>query len=216
MDAKEAADKTRDILKDYDPAQPAATADALRQVWRAAAPELAPELAPGGSPSSATGASARRDYEAVGTPVPVLRAMGQEVGRVARKRVGEFLPLARLLWDRLRARGPGGGRRRSGADGAGRSGARGAAHPGDGPDLRVLGGLRPVGHARPGAGAAPGAGCLAGAVRRVGARRKQVAAPRGADGPGSPADGRRRTTRPAAWSWWRRPWAIPTATSSAP
>jgi 3-methyladenine DNA glycosylase AlkD len=39
------------------------------------------------------------DYEAVGTPVPVLRAMGKEVGRVARRRVHDFMPLARLLWE---------------------------------------------------------------------------------------------------------------------
>jgi len=39
------------------------------------------------------------DYEALGVPVPVLTAMGKEVGKVARARVVEFLPLARLLWD---------------------------------------------------------------------------------------------------------------------
>jgi 3-methyladenine DNA glycosylase AlkD len=100
VDAKEAANKTRDILKNYDPAAPAATADALREVWRAAAPELAPDLVPGGQPFVRDWGIRQSDYEAVGTPVPVLRAMGQEIGRVARKRVGEFLPLARLLWER--------------------------------------------------------------------------------------------------------------------
>ena len=100
MDAKEAASKTRDILKDYDPAAPAAIADALRGVWRAAAPELAPQLIPGGQPFVRDWGIRRTDYEAVGTPVPVLRAIGQEIGRVARKRVEAFLPLARLLWDR--------------------------------------------------------------------------------------------------------------------
>jgi 3-methyladenine DNA glycosylase AlkD len=38
-------------------------------------------------------------FEAVGTPVPVLRAIGKEVGKVARRRVGATLPLARLLWE---------------------------------------------------------------------------------------------------------------------
>jgi hypothetical protein len=37
--------------------------------------------------------------EAAGTPVPVLTAMGTEVGRLARKRTPELLPLIRLLWD---------------------------------------------------------------------------------------------------------------------
>jgi 3-methyladenine DNA glycosylase AlkD len=38
-------------------------------------------------------------YEAVGTPVPVLRAIGKEVGKRARRRVGDYLPLTGLLWD---------------------------------------------------------------------------------------------------------------------
>ncbi len=36
---------------------------------------------------------------AVGAPVPVLVAIGREVGRLARRRVGDFLSLAQLLWD---------------------------------------------------------------------------------------------------------------------
>ncbi len=77
----------------YEPALPGTTADGLRGIWLQAAP-------PAGA-----GAAARdwgisdAGYEAVGTPVPVLSAMGQEVGKVARRRVTHFLPLARLLWD---------------------------------------------------------------------------------------------------------------------
>jgi 3-methyladenine DNA glycosylase AlkD len=37
--------------------------------------------------------------ETAGIPVPVLRAIGQEIGRIARTRDGEYLPLPRLLWD---------------------------------------------------------------------------------------------------------------------
>jgi 3-methyladenine DNA glycosylase AlkD len=93
MDAKKAASLTRELLIHYDPAEPAATADALREVWLQATP-----------PADSAAKSMRDwgiddpDYEAVGVPVPVLTAMGKEVGKVARRRVGEFLPLARLLW----------------------------------------------------------------------------------------------------------------------
>ena len=93
MEAKEAAGATRELLGGYEPQEAAITADALREVWLRAAP-----------PSDAGQKSMRDwgiddpDYEAVGVPVPVLTAMGKEMGKVARKQVGRFLPLARLLW----------------------------------------------------------------------------------------------------------------------
>lgn len=36
----------------------------------------------------------------MGTPVAVLKATGKEIGKIARKRVDDFNPLARLLWDK--------------------------------------------------------------------------------------------------------------------
>lgn len=93
MDAKQAAIRTRELLINHDPAEPSATADALREVWLQAAP-----------PADSAAKSMRDwgiddpDYEAVGVPVPVLTAMGKEVGKVARRRVDAFLPFARLLW----------------------------------------------------------------------------------------------------------------------
>jgi 3-methyladenine DNA glycosylase AlkD len=90
VEAKEAAVTVRDLLAGYIPTDPAATADALREIWLQAAP---------GSEVSRDWGIKDPDYEAAGTPVPVLAAMGKEVGKPARKRVGEFLPLARLLWE---------------------------------------------------------------------------------------------------------------------
>jgi hypothetical protein len=99
MDRDEAAIATRDLLAGYDPANPAATADALREVWLGAAPPPPPELEPGQKAMVRDWGIPDPNFEAVGTPVPVLTAMGKEIGRVARKRVGDLLPLARLLWD---------------------------------------------------------------------------------------------------------------------
>jgi hypothetical protein len=99
MDKEEAAIATRELLADYDPAELAATADALREVWLEAAPPPPPELEPGQKAMVRDWGIPDPNFEAVGTPVAVLRAIGKEVGKVARKRVGDFLPLARLLWD---------------------------------------------------------------------------------------------------------------------
>jgi 3-methyladenine DNA glycosylase AlkD len=99
MDKEEAAIVTRELLAGYDPAELAATADALREVWLEAAPPPPPELEPGQKAMVRDWGIPDPNFEAVGTPVSVLRAIGKEVGKVARRRVGDFLPLARLLWD---------------------------------------------------------------------------------------------------------------------
>jgi 3-methyladenine DNA glycosylase AlkD len=95
MEAKEAAVVVRDLVAGYIPTDPAIMADALREVWLQAAPGSEAEQ----QKLARNWGIADQDYEAVGTPVPVLAAMGKEVGKPARKRVGEFLPLARLLWE---------------------------------------------------------------------------------------------------------------------
>jgi 3-methyladenine DNA glycosylase AlkD len=98
MDAKEAGIATRDLLAAYDPADPAMVAASLRELWLQAAPPP-PDAQPGQKGTERDWGIDNSHYEAVGVPVPILTAMGKEVGKVARKRVGDFLPLARLLWD---------------------------------------------------------------------------------------------------------------------
>lgn len=93
MEAKEAASATCEVLGGYEPQQAAVTADALREVWLRAAP-----LSDQGPQSMRDWGIEDPDYEAVGVAVPVLTAMGKELGKVARRQVGRFLPLARLLW----------------------------------------------------------------------------------------------------------------------
>jgi len=85
----ELADQVGAILAAYDPAAPRATADALRGLWLQFEPKSVAGIK----------AEQREQQETVGIPVPVLRSIGKEVGKVARKRVDDFIPLARLLWD---------------------------------------------------------------------------------------------------------------------
>jgi 3-methyladenine DNA glycosylase AlkD len=44
-------------------------------------------------------AEVRARIQALGVPVPALDEIGKEIGKVARKRVDDFLPLARRLWE---------------------------------------------------------------------------------------------------------------------
>jgi hypothetical protein len=99
MDPKQAASAARDILSAYDPAAPAAAADGLRDLWLQAAPSAVPALEPGQKQFLRDWGIAQAGFAAAGTPVPVLTAIGKEIGRVACPQVSLFLPLARLLWE---------------------------------------------------------------------------------------------------------------------
>jgi 3-methyladenine DNA glycosylase AlkD len=91
------ADQVGAILSSYDPGVPSATADALRELWM------------GFEPKSMAGIKAeqRAQQETVGIPVDVLRSIGKAIGKAARKRVDDFIPLARLLWDQYGREGRG-------------------------------------------------------------------------------------------------------------
>ena len=77
------------ILTVYEPGVPATTADGLRQVWLRFEPKSVAGIKVG----------QREKQQTVGTPVDVLRSIGNQVGKLARRRVTDFLPLTRLLWD---------------------------------------------------------------------------------------------------------------------
>jgi len=93
MDRKEAAAAAADHLRAYEPQAYDAVADALQETWIRAAPPREEQAA------RQWGIEAL-DYPAVGTPVPILRAIGKEVGKRAKRNVDDYLPLTRLLWDR--------------------------------------------------------------------------------------------------------------------
>jgi 3-methyladenine DNA glycosylase AlkD len=99
MEAKEAATAAQDLLTNYNPAEPGAMTDALCELWLRAAPSTAPELEEGQKNLMRTLGIKDPSYQAVGVPVAVLSAIGEEIGKEACKRVGDYLPLARLLWD---------------------------------------------------------------------------------------------------------------------
>ena len=86
---KDEAEQVRSILAGYDPGAPEATADRLRELWLRFEPKSMAGIK----------AEQREQQETVGIPVPVLKAIGKEIGKSARKQVDEYVPLARLLWD---------------------------------------------------------------------------------------------------------------------
>jgi 3-methyladenine DNA glycosylase AlkD len=78
------------ILSAYDPSDPAPTAEALQALWLRFDPNRTPE---------AFTEAQRAKQKVVGIPIPVLKAIAKEVGKAARKRVDDYLPLMQLLWD---------------------------------------------------------------------------------------------------------------------
>ena len=77
------------LLAAYNPADPTATAAQLRDLWLQAEPKS----------TAGVTAEQRAQQEHVGTPVAALKLIGKECGKLAKKRVDDFIPLARLLWD---------------------------------------------------------------------------------------------------------------------
>jgi hypothetical protein len=91
MDPRQAAQMTAERLGSYQPGAAGTVADLLQDLWVRAAPP--PEAQAGRD-----WGIGELDFPAVGTPIPVLRAMGKEIGKRARQDVEAFLPLIRLLW----------------------------------------------------------------------------------------------------------------------
>ena len=77
------------ILRNFDGSDPAATAAAIEALWL----EFEPQDLGG------IKAEDKARHKMVGTPIPVLRAMGKPLKAAAGKGVDEHLPLARVLWD---------------------------------------------------------------------------------------------------------------------
>ena len=77
-----------DILKSYGPTAPAKTAAALRELWLQFAPQSIEVIK----------AELRAQQETIGIPVPILKSIGAEIGKVARKQVEAYIPLAERLW----------------------------------------------------------------------------------------------------------------------
>jgi 3-methyladenine DNA glycosylase AlkD len=88
VDLKE---KTRRSVATYDPRAAGDTASALEALWsQVPAKEGGARLVK---------AEVRERLQVIGVPVPALSEIGSEIGKVARNRVYDFLPLARILWE---------------------------------------------------------------------------------------------------------------------
>lgn len=89
MGPNEAASATRQIIAEYISTDPDSTTAALRDVWLQATP----------TGIDLVKAEQFLGLKTAGTPVPVLKAMGEEISKLARKQVADFVPLARHLWN---------------------------------------------------------------------------------------------------------------------
>ncbi|NIS81027.1 MAG: hypothetical protein GTO14_12650 [Anaerolineales bacterium] len=81
--------QVEEILLTYDSAVPGVTADNLRDLWLQFEPKSIEVIK----------VELRDQQETLGIPVPVLKSIGKGIGKAARKRVDDFLPLAQLLWN---------------------------------------------------------------------------------------------------------------------
>jgi len=82
MDETRAASLARDALADYEHANPEPIAQALREVWLRAVPARPIALSPGQQAFVRDWGIADPEFAAAGTPVPILTAMGKEIGRL--------------------------------------------------------------------------------------------------------------------------------------
>ena len=77
------------ILESYDSQVPGETAEALRNYWLDFEPKSIGGIK----------AEERARQETVGIPVPVLKGIGKEIAKAAKKDVGGYLPLGKMLWE---------------------------------------------------------------------------------------------------------------------
>lgn len=88
---QETREETRRIVAAYEPQSSEETARALQKLW-----SQIPSTEGG---AGLVKAEVREEFKALGVPVADLADIGKEIGKVARRRVDDFLPLARVLWD---------------------------------------------------------------------------------------------------------------------
>jgi 3-methyladenine DNA glycosylase AlkD len=86
---EEITGKLGPILMAYDLTVPRVTADHLRDLWLQFEPKSIEGIK----------AELREQQETVGIPVPVLKPIGKGMSKVAGKRVNDFIPLTRMLWE---------------------------------------------------------------------------------------------------------------------
>jgi 3-methyladenine DNA glycosylase AlkD len=87
---KEIRNRVQQMLGVYDAANPTLCAAQLREFWLTFDPNQGIQLVK---------AEQRAQYEATGTPVPVLKEIATQIVKATGKDVAYFLPFAQVLWD---------------------------------------------------------------------------------------------------------------------
>lgn len=88
---QEIGEETRKIVAAYEPQSIDETARALEGLWSG--------IPPTESGDALVKAEVREEFKVLGVPVAALASIGKEIGKVARQRVEDFLPLAEVLWE---------------------------------------------------------------------------------------------------------------------
>ena len=83
------ATQLTEILSKYDPDKPKVAADELRNLWLQYEPKSIEVIK----------AALREQQETIGIPVPILKSIAEEISKVARNQVDDYLPLMQLLWN---------------------------------------------------------------------------------------------------------------------
>ena len=81
--------RVSELLADYDPKSPTATAEGLRKLWLEFEPKSIAVIK----------VEQRQQQETIGIPVPVLKEISKSIAKIAQKRVADFIPLTQLLWE---------------------------------------------------------------------------------------------------------------------
>lgn len=84
------AKRVSELLTEYAPKSHEVTANGLRDLWLKFEPKSMDVIK----------SEQRQQQETIGIPVPVLKTISKSIAKVARKSVGDFIPLSQLLWER--------------------------------------------------------------------------------------------------------------------
>jgi 3-methyladenine DNA glycosylase AlkD len=85
----ELAKQVTEILSNYDPEKPRVVAEELRNLWLQFEPKSIGVIK----------AELREQQETIGIPVPILKSIAEEINKVARNQVDDYLPLIQILWN---------------------------------------------------------------------------------------------------------------------
>jgi hypothetical protein len=84
------ARRIREILSSFNPTSYNLTASLVKTLWLEFEPNRGIELIK---------EEQRKQQESIGIPIPVLKSIGQEIAKYAKKNIDDYVVLAELLWE---------------------------------------------------------------------------------------------------------------------